>query len=149
MLCKKRILKNFAKLGRKNQRQGLFLNKTASWRGKSLLNRDSGAGAILNTFQNTLEHIFCRTSPNGCFYKIMTCKKVPCYMRQSAGRWWSVENVMLKNFEISCGDFDWSMQIRFHQSFNRISSRKQLSKSSANLFFRRIIKKVYKVLKYL
>ena len=43
-------------------------------------------------------------------------------------------------------DFDWSMQINFHQFSNRISWLKQWNKSSASFFLKAIIEKAYEVL---
>ena len=45
-----------------------FLIKMQAFRAPALLKRDSNTGAFLRTLRNFYEHLFWRTSANGCFW---------------------------------------------------------------------------------
>ena len=60
MICKKYVLKNFAKFTGKHLRQSLSFNKVLGWGLQLYQKRGSGSGVFLRILRNFLEHLFYR-----------------------------------------------------------------------------------------
>ena len=65
---KKGVLKNFAVFTGKHLCWNLLLIKLQAFRPATLLKRDSNKGVFLWILPNFYEHVFWRTSANGCFW---------------------------------------------------------------------------------
>ena len=68
--CKKAVLRNITKFSGKHLCQRLFFNKVTVLRPATLLKKVSGTGVFLRILRNFQKHLFYRTPPDECFYKI-------------------------------------------------------------------------------
>ena len=67
VFCKKVPLKISQTL-QENTCAGVFFNKVAGLQSASFIKRDCNTSAFLWSLRNFLEHLFSRTSANGCFW---------------------------------------------------------------------------------
>ena len=65
------VLKNFAIFTRKHLCWSLFLIQLQSTSPATILKRNSSIGIFLWTLPNFQEHLFWKTSANGCFWNLM------------------------------------------------------------------------------
>ena len=71
MFFKIGVLKNFAIFTRKHLCWSLFLTKLQTCGPATELKSNSSTGIFLRLLQNLKEHLFCKTSANGCFWNLM------------------------------------------------------------------------------
>ena len=100
---KKDFLENFAIFIGKHHSWSYFLIKLQAWITGTSLKRDSSAGVFLWILRNFLEHLFWRTSANGCFLK---------------RRHWFSTNEILKFYRRDViGTSNWNFSIFFQLIF--------------------------------
>ena len=77
--CSTKIVpKNFALFKRKYLSWNLFLIKLQGWRPVTLLKRDYNSNVFIWILRNFQEHLFWRTSANGCFWGSLNPLHVTC-----------------------------------------------------------------------
>ena len=83
LFYKKVVLKYFAIITEKHLFWGLFLIKLQAFSPATLLKRNSNTAAFLSVFQNFKEHLFRRTSANGCSCSLLEVDYFAIYCTHS------------------------------------------------------------------